>query len=206
MSPEHFDLIRRLLRAAAVDQTRTYSATWSLSRLRTMLTNKVLGFGHRVIDAEVPGTPSYTNQALAQHALHVPAPAAADLTILEHPGDRVMYVDLQVASAQAAAGSMTFEMAYDKIMRITAGQSDVLLISADADAYDRARSRDSRQRGPEDPRLKVVAAVLPAYSKMSVLEPHHVTLGDLSVELLGVKCMAFGTPRVACAMYVRWDV
>lgn len=201
MNADQFALVRRLLHTAAIDQARAYTSTWSMSRFRTVMMDKVLAGGHRLIEAEVHGTPAFarTNKAATEEE-------EPDLKIQPLRSDASMFVDLLCGSFQAEPDAMAAKSTYDKILRLASGRSDVLLVSADVDAYERVRTQPAQKRKEDDPVIRVVAAVLPAAAKVSASEKHRVTLGDVSLEAVGVKTMAFGTARVACAVYVRWDV
>lgn len=201
MTPDQFALVRRLIHTAAIDQTRAYSATWSLSRMRTVLMDKVISGGHRVVEIDVPGTPTFSRSAKLAVMEDEP-----DLKVMHANGSQSIFIDMLCGSAQADTGVMDVVSTYDKVMRLATGRSDLLLISADADAYERVRTQPSQLRKDEDPTIRVLAAVLPAATKVSATDKHRVTLGDVSMEAWGVKSTAFGTARVVCAVYVRWEV
>lgn len=201
MTPDQLSLMRRLLRAVVTDQTRAFSATWSLSRVRTVLMDQVHARGHQVIDPGLPGTPSFVRSAKPAMADDEP-----DLKVLARNDSKPLFIDILCASRQSSQDTMSLAAATRRIARLTTGHSDLLLISADADAYDRVRVPESVVNLDDEKRHRVVAAVFPASNKLSASERHRVALGDVSIEAMGVRSMAFGTPRVACAVYVDWSV
>ncbi len=201
MTPDQFALVRRLIHTAAIDQTRAYSATWSVSRMRTIVMDKAISGGHQVVESDVVGAPT-ARHVHRQADLDV----EPDLKLLHARGQQAIFIDMLCGSAQAESEAMTVASTYDKVMRLSTGRSDLLLISADADVYERVRTQPSTLRKDENPSIRVLAAALPPATKVSATEKHRVTLGDVSIEGWGVKSTAFGGMRVVCGLYVRWEV
>jgi hypothetical protein len=203
MTPDQIQLLHRLVKTAAVDQTRVFSATWSQSRLRTVLIDKIIASGHQIMEPEVVGTPLAMMRAATHHDRQAAAP---DLKVLSRSGDKLLFVDVLVASRHATERPTTVADLHTAVGKLASGATDVLILSADGDSYEALRHIDTASPHRVDPRSKTLASVMPTLSAVSGKSPHHATVGDISLEVIGLRSSAFGTARVACAVYVQWGV
>ena len=124
-------LLQQLMRAAARDLERAYSATWSRSRLYTVLAGHCRREGHQVVEPVVHGTPAYLKQAGTDGI----ARAGSDLQISQGAGGRLLFVDLLTSSTELSGregGSLTLETAHSAISRVLEHEIDALLVVADA--------------------------------------------------------------------------
>jgi hypothetical protein len=96
--------------------------------------------------------------------------------------------------------ALSVASAHRAIERVSSGAIDALLISADAQAYERlfdpAEDRSAS-------RLRhAVAAVLPRAANVAREKAHTCIVGDATIATVGREVRAFGITRVACAVYV----
>ncbi len=197
LEASQIELLQRLLHTTADDLSRTYSATWSSARLRTVLVHACLEAGHRVIERTIAGTPAHSNR-LAKEA------RPADLQALLRHDARPLHVDLLVGSSTSPAGkaslSLSLGMAHQAIERLASGAVDALLISADAQAYERLFDPvDGRTAARQ---RRAVTTVLPRTAAEGSEKPYVHTLGDATMTAVTRDVRAFGLARLACAIYV----
>jgi hypothetical protein len=208
------ELLQRLLQTAADDLHRAFTATWSTARLRTLLVHACLDAGHQVVEPAVPGVP-----ARAKHAPRAARPA--DLEAIRRDGAHPLAVDLLTGSGGAGVPwdrpgggpvlsrvegphggntSLSLASAHRGIERVSSGAIDALLISADAQAYERLfESAAGRAAGRQ---RQAVATVLPRAANIAREKAHTCILGDATVATVGREVRAFGITRLACAVYV----
>jgi hypothetical protein len=207
------ELLQRLLQTAADDLQRAFTATWSTARLRTLLVHACLDADHQVVEPAVQGVP-----ARAKHAPRAARPA--DLEAIRRDGTHPLAMDLLTGSGGAglpwerpgsglpsrAEGphgddtSLSLASAHRAIERVSSGAIDALLISADAQAYERLfESASGRAAGRQ---RQAVATVLPRAANIAREKAHTCILGDATVATVGREVRAFGITRVACVVYV----
>ncbi len=197
MSPEQISLLNKLIRAANVDQGRVYSATWSVSRLRTLLMHECIKRGLQVVDAYIPGSPASLKQIKRDVAEIMPA----DLTVLNRFGQKLLTLDLLVGSPEGIEPASTPQQIYNAIVRVTSGHVDGFLMSADVDIYNGLHHKQEQLDGRDTQRIKIFTAVLPPVSGLSVRTPRQITLDDTTLSVVGTRVTAFGGARVICSAY-----
>jgi hypothetical protein len=184
-------LLRQLREAAADDQERAYTATWSRERLRTLLVHVCLGHGHQVVEPTVPGTPAHQPPGRGQ-------PALADLQVVPRHEARALAVDL--LTARSGAEGLVLSVVHRAIERVAAGHTDAVLISADADAYDRVLEPST---GVQAARMRqLVTAALPRAGRFQTGQATTWTTGDVTLATVGTAVHAFGGLRVVCTVHV----
>jgi hypothetical protein len=197
------ELLQRLLETAVADSSRAFTATWSTARLRTLLVHACLDQGHQVIEPVVPGTPARMN--------HAPRGARpADLQVVSRAGARPLAVDLLTGSMPQgdadtalrhdSGKALSPASVHRAIERVSSGVIDALLISADAQAYERLF--DPAEHRSASRLRQSVMAVLPRAANVAREKAHTSILGDVTVATVGREVRAFGIARVACAVYV----
>lgn len=196
-------LLPSLLRCAADDLGRSYSATWSTDRLRTLLMQVCLHAGHQVSGSVVVGTPVHQDVrgVRSQRSQRSQAVRPANLQITLHNDGSLVLVDLLTAgTASDNAGALSPQTARTAIDRVMAGTVDALLIAADAALYDRLH--DSAARAKASAGFGLVQSVLPRSTALAQKKAHLATLGDATVTTSGGMVVAFGVPRVACMVHM----
>lgn len=202
MAPDPLNLLHRLLRIAAVDQGRTFSATWSQSRLRTLLIDECYKRGFQVAPS-----PSAT-QAAPLSRVHGGSSARSspddkarpDLVVQDAQGRKLLTMDVLCGSSQGSDAIYTAEKVYNAIVRLTAGLVDSVMISTDIDDYNRLHLPDDALQGSDGRRIKLFTAVLPPTGEVSVRNPRVITLDDSTLSVFGARTTAFATGRVVCAL------
>jgi hypothetical protein len=195
MTSEQVRLLKQLMRAAVKDLGSAYSATWSKSRLYTVLAGQCIGDGHQVVEPVVTGTPAHL------HRVNQPGPSHddPDLQISHKDGGRLLFVDLLVGTLEGRGeGGLSLEDAHRSISRVHQGKIDALIIAADALAYGQMHSPG--EEGLVHQR-RVVSSVLPRSDLLSA-SAHRKVVGDITLETVGSSFAAFGVPRVVSATYV----
>lgn len=207
-----FELLQRLLQTAVADLHRAFTATWSTARLRTLLVHACLDQGHQVVEPVVAGTP-----ARAGHPPRAARPA--DLEAIRR-GARPLAVDLLTGGSPQRVGeargdepdrgdsslrhasdrALSVASAHRAIERVSSGAIDALLISADAQAYERLFDPAAGRSGSRH--RHAVVSVLPRAANVARVTAHTCILGDATVATVGREVRAFGIARVACAVYV----
>ncbi len=194
MTSEQVRLLKQLMRAAVNDLGSAYSATWSRSRLYTVLAGQCIRDGHQVVEPVVKGTPAHL------HRVSVAGPSQdhPDLQVSHKDGGRLLFIDLLVGTIEGRGEpDLSAQTVHRAIARVHQGQIDALIIAADAHAYDQIQAPGEgmvRQR-------RAVASVLPRSELLSA-NPHRKVLGDITLETVGSSFAAFGVPRVVSTTYV----
>ncbi len=189
------ELLKQLREAAADDLARVYSATWSAARLRTVLVNACREAGHRIVESPIAGTPA-----------HQPRPAGqarrGDLLVVPRRHTRAVSVDLIAISARdtgdGAAVPTTVQRAFD---RVAVGVVDAVLISADVEAYDQARSPTAGHARVTRARPRAGSA-LPASAALWSGQMQMVTWGDAALAAVAKGVYGFGSGRLAFTAHV----
>lgn len=195
MTSEQVRLLKQLMRAAVNDLGSAYSATWSKSRLYTVLATQCIRDGHQVVEPVVTGTPAHLHRVSQSGPGH----EHPDLQISHKDGGRLLFVDLLVGTLEGRGEGRLFpEDAHRSISRVHQGKIDAVIIAADALAYEQVRGQGTegevRQR-------RLVGSVLP-HSDLLSASAHRKVLGDITLETVGSSFSAFGVPRVVSATYV----
>lgn len=192
LNSDQTKLLHRLMRVAAVDLGRAYSASWSRSRLRTLMIEECIKRNLQVVDAGA-STHAPPNKRLRAGLRE---PAAADLVVLDQGGRKLLTLDVLCGSLQSEAGEFTPVAVYNAFARLNAGHVDAVVISADADIYGKLLEPDEALMGNDASRIKVFGAVLPPLGTVSMREPRRITIDDTTLTIFGARVTAFGIARV----------
>jgi hypothetical protein len=196
LMPAQLDLLHRLMRVAAIDLNRAYSASWSRSRLRTILADDCIKRGLQVTDA--PAAAMAIVSRFVTATAGDGAPASPDLGVLNAKGQKLLTVDLHCGSFQAEQSDFMPDSVYNSVARLVRGYVDSFVISADADIYTKLLEPDEKLQGRDAARIRVFESVLPPVSQLSFKEPRRITVDDTSMKVYGVRVSAFGITRIVC--------
>lgn len=192
LNPDQTKLLHRLMRVAAIDLGRAYSASWSRSRLRTLLIEECIKRDLQVLDASASVSASSNPRPRGGQN----EPTAPDLAVLDRGGRKLLTLDVLCGSLQSEAGEFTPTAVYKAFARLNAGHIDAVIISADADIYSKLLEPDESMKGSDAPRIKVFTALLPPLGDVSMREPRRITIDDTTLTIFGARVMAFGIGRV----------
>jgi hypothetical protein len=199
VNPLQFELLARLVRTALNDQTRAYSATWSVARLRTLLVHQCLRDGHQVVEQPIPGTPSYRH-----HAAEWSRPELqADLKVILAKTSKQLFINLRCGSEEPEHDSLSVEQLHRDITRLSRGELDAVLISSEAQPYERLRDIDTQKHTRITDSMRFINRVLPEAGVLNMRQPSHTPVGDLTIDVAGAKTRAFGLNRLVAAIYVQ---
>jgi hypothetical protein len=202
LNASQIELLHRLMRVAATDLNRTVSASWSRSRLRTVLVDDCIKRGLQVADRVSAALPPMARGATSGRyagSMGDSSQTAPDLTALSAKGSKLLTADLHCGSFQAEASDFVPEAIYNSIARVVRGYIDTFLISADADIYMKLLEPDDKLVGRDATRIRVFESVLPPAPLLSHKEPRKITIDDTTLAVYGVRVTAFGFSRIVCA-------
>jgi hypothetical protein len=202
MAPDPLNLLKRLLRVAAVDQGRAFSATWTKSRLRTLLLDECFQRGLQIAQdkAATQAEPLSRVHGFAAKRTNLTEKQMPDLVVQDAQGRKLLTVDVLCGSSQGSEPLFTSEAVYTSIVRLTKGVVDAVMISTDIDDYNRLHFPDDALQGTDALRVRLFTAVLPPPSEVSVRNPRLITLDDSTLTVFGARTTAFATGRVVCAL------
>jgi hypothetical protein len=202
MAPDPLNLLKKLLRVAAVDQGRAFSATWTKSRLRTLLMDECFQRGLQLAQdkAMVQAEPLSRVHGFAGQRVKPAERQTPDLVVQDAQGRKLLTVDVLCGSSQGSEPLFTPEAVYTSIVRLTKGVVDAVMISTDIDDYNRLHVADTALQGTDALRIRLFTAVLPPPGEVSVRNPRLITLDDSTLTVFGARTTAFATGRVVCAL------
>lgn len=181
-----------MMRVAAIDLGRAYSATWSSSRLRTLLIDECIRRNLQIHDPVPEGKATVAKQSRpGSRELATP-----DLVVLDRGGRKMLTVDLLCGSQQGEGSEFSSLQVYNAIARLTSGHIDAIIVSADADSYGKLHAHDTTLQGRDATRVKVFTAVLPPMGEVSMRQPRRITIDDTTMTIYGARVTAFGMGRV----------